>query len=210
MRLKPYVGLAFAVLLVCSSYSVHAQSAPSATRDQPPWSIGAGISGYNPDFGHGHLVGGTLWIGYTPARVPWALQGIGFEAEARDLNYGRSSTQPANLREDTAQGGLIYAWPHFRNFRPYGKFSGGYGNADDGVTATHRNHDSRTFLSWGGGVKYRLFRQVWMRVDYEYQSWPDFFKHPATAAAPARPSGRLKPQGFTLGAEYQFSIPRFH
>jgi opacity protein-like surface antigen len=208
MRLKPYVGLALALLFACAAYPIHAQSAPAATEEQLPWAVGVGLSGYNPDFGHGHLLGGTLWISYTPNRVPSILRGIGVEIEARDLNYGRSSTQPANLRMDTVEGGLIYTWPHFRNFRPYAKFSGGYGNADDGVTATHRNHDSRTISSGGGGVEYRLFPKVWMRVDYEYQRWPNFFKHPATATVPARPSGLLNPQGFTVGAVYHFNTPR--
>jgi opacity protein-like surface antigen len=175
-----------------------------------PLTIGAGFSGYNPDFGHGHLLGGTLWIGYFPNKVPSLLRGIGVEVEARDLNYGRSSTQPANLRMDTIQGGVIYAWPHFGNIRPYAKFSGGYGNADDGITATHRNHDSRTISSGGGGFEYRVFQKVWVRADYEYQSWPEFFKHPATATKPARPSGQLNPQGFSLGAVYHFGDSRHH
>jgi opacity protein-like surface antigen len=210
MRLKPYVGLTLALVIVCAAYPALAQSAPSASEKSLPLAIGAGFSGYNPDFGHGHLLGGTLWIDYYPNKVPSILRGIGMEVEARDLNYGRSSTQPKNLRLDTIQGGVIYSWPHFRDLRPYAKFSGGYGNADDGVTATHRNHDSRTILSGGGGFEYRIFQKVWVRADYEYQSWPDFFKHPATAAKPARSSGRLNPQGFTLGAVYHFGDPRRH
>ena len=210
MCLKQYLGLSLALLFVYVARPALSQTAPAATEKSLPLAIGAGFSGYNPDFGHGHLLGGTLWVGYFPDKVPSVLRGIGVEVEARDLNYGRSSTQPSNLRIDVAQGGLIYSCPHFRNFRPYAKFSEGYGNADDGVSATHRNHDSRTIFSMGGGVEYRLFSKVWMRADYEYQSWPNFFKHPATQTTPARPSGRLNPQGFTLGAMYHFSYPRRH
>jgi hypothetical protein len=132
------------------------------------------------------------------------------EVEARDLNYGRSATQPANLREDVVQGGLIYVWPHFLNFRPYGKFSEGYGNTDYESAIAGRHHDSRTIFSGGGGVEYRVHRQFWARVDYEYQSWPNFFKHPATPTTPALPSGRLNPQGFTVGAVYQLTRPHYH
>lgn len=207
MRLNLKLGLALALLFAGAAYSVHAQSAPSATGKRLPFAIGVGFSGYNPDIGHGHLFGGTLWVDYIPNRVPAFLQGFALEAEARDLNYGRSATQTPILREDIAQGGLVYSWSHFHNFRPYGKFSEGYGNADDAETPTHRNHDSRTIISGGGGVELRAVQSLWVRVDYEYQSWPNFFKHPATGTEPARPSGRCTPQGFTLGVVYHFDRP---
>ena len=215
MHLKPYLGLALIPLFACAASSLPAQSAPAARVAGLPIAIGAGLSGYNADYGHGHLLGGTLWVNYIPNSLPWKLSGLGVEIEARDLNYGRSSSQPANLREDAAQGGLIYSWPRYQNFRPYAKFSEGYGNADDGVTPAgvtpvHRNHDSRTIISGGGGFEYRAFQGIWVRLDYEYQSWPNFFKHPATATEPARPSGRLNAQGFTLGAVYRFGRPRLH
>jgi len=210
MRSKPYVGLALAILFFCAVSSVPAQTVPDADAKALPFAIGLGLSGYNPDYQHGHLLGGTLWIDYIPNRMPWKLRGVGVEVEVRDLNYGRSSTQPANLREDVVQGGLIYVWPHFLNFRPYGKFSEGYGNTDYESAIAGRHHDSRTIFSGGGGVEYRVHRQIWARVDYEYQSWPNFFKHPATPTTPALPSGRLNPQGFTVGVVYQLTRPHYH
>ena len=212
MRLKPCSWLALAVLFVCVASSALAQTAPAATGKTIPFAVGAGISGYNPDYGHGHIVGGTLWIDYFPSRMPSFLHGLGIEAEARDLNYARSGNLRPAVRQDIVQGGLIYAWPHFRNFRPYGKFSEGYGNANGESLAGVRYHDSRTIFSGGGGFEYWVYQGLWVRVDYEYQSWPNFFKHPATInpPAPARPSGRLNPQGFTVGAVYHFERPHFH
>jgi opacity protein-like surface antigen len=203
MRLKLYVGLAFALLFVNSAYSAHAQTVPAARGPKvySPLAIGAGFSGFNPDIGHTHLFGGTLWIDYTPDRVPSFLRGIGIEVEARDLNYGRSAAAEPDLREDVASGGVIYSWPHFRNFRPYGKFLIGFGNADEyDARLRLKFHDSRTVTSFGGGLEYRAFKGVWVRGDYEYQSWPDFFKH----SNPAIPAGLLNPQGFTIGAMYHF------
>jgi opacity protein-like surface antigen len=202
MRLKLYVGLALALLFVGAAYSAHAQTVPSATRSINPYAVGAGFSGYNPDDGHGHLLGGTLWIDYMPNYVPHILSGIGIEAEARDLSLGRSATEAVNLRIDYAGGGLIYSWPHFRKFRPYAKGLMGFGNADQRYdpTTNHYFHDSRTVTSFGGGLDYRAFKSVWVRCDYEYQTWPDFFKH----STPTPPAGRLNPQGFTLGAMYHF------
>lgn len=212
MRLKPYLGLTLALLFACAACSALAQTVPAARDKYLPFAIGAGFSGYNPDYGQGHLLGGTLWIDYTPNRVPRLLRGIGLEAEARDLNYGRSSSQPPNLREDAAGGGVIYSWPRFRDFRPYGKFLMGFGNTDYGSIKTQaRGHESRTVTSMGGGVEFRAFRSVWVRADYEYQSWPDFYKHPPIGVPPVIvPAGRLNPQGFTVGAMYHFSRPHFH
>jgi opacity protein-like surface antigen len=213
MDLKPYLGPTLAALIVCSASSVLAQTAPAAMQGNIPLSIGAGISGYNPNDGHGHLLGGTLWIDYTLPHMPHILQGIGLEAEARDLNYGRSTTEPADLREDTAAGGVIYSWPRYRYFRPYAKVMAGYGNADEETLAAPfvRWHDSRTITSGGGGIEYRVYRSIWVRVDYEYQSWPDFYKHPSYGVPPVYPpAGRLNPQGFTVGAMYHFSHPHYH
>lgn len=204
MDLKPYLGPTLtALFFICSASSVLAQTAPAATQGYLPLAIGAGLSGYNPDFGHGHLLGGTLWIDFTLPHMPYRLQGIGLHAEARDLNYGRSATLPPPLREDVAEGGVIYSWPRYRNFRPYAKVMFGYGNTDYGDNPSVRyNRESRTITSGGGGVDYRVSRNIWVRVDYEYQSWPDFFKHPPLNVPPA---GRLNPQGFTVGAIYHFS-----
>ncbi len=205
MRWKQKFGLTLALLFACARPAL-AQAVPAATQKSLPFAIGAGFSGYNPDYGHGRLLGGTLWIDYAPDWVPSLLRGIGLEIEARDLNYGRSSSLPGNLRQDVAEGGVMYSWPRFRNFRPYGKISWGYGNLDSETQADHRYSISRTIFSGGGGVEYRVSQRVWVRADYEYQSWPDFFKH----SDPTISAGRLNPQGFTIGALYQFGFPYVH
>lgn len=203
MRLRRYIRLAFAVLLTCAAYSALAQVVPDATQRQSILAAGVGLSDYNPDWEQGRLLGGTLWLEYIPDRMPWVLHGLGLDIEARDLNYGRSSASP-NLREDTAMGGLIYSWPHYLKFKPYGKFLAGYGNRDAERRATLlRYNDNRNILAWGGGVDYRVSRSVWVRADYEYQRWPDMvFKETSfnnfISIAP------IHPNGFTIGAMYHF------
>jgi hypothetical protein len=151
---------------------------------------------------NGHILGGTLWADYSPNWVPSRLSGIGLEVEARDLSFARSSSLPSNLREDVAEGGLIYSWRHYRSVRPYAKFEMGYGNADyKGITGANRSQ-SRTIVGGGGGVEFRVTQRIWVRADYEYQSWPDFFKN----STPAKP---MNPQGFTVGALYHFNTPHF-
>ena len=211
MSLKPQLKVPLAIILACVTYSAQAQVVPTASQKITPFSIGAGLSAFNnPDFAPGHILGGTLLIDYIPERVPWHLRGIGLEAEARDLNYGRSPTISTKIREDTVEGGVIYSWPRYRKVRPYGKLMFGYGNADYliGISPTHPTgayNQSRTLACGGGGVEFRVLKSLWVRADYEYQSWPDFFKHSGTTI----PAGRLDPQGFTLGAMYHLSRPHF-
>ncbi|MGC9159381.1 MAG: outer membrane beta-barrel protein [Terracidiphilus sp.] len=211
MRSKLIPAQSLVFLIAFATCHVSGQVAPAATKNQLPLAVGVGFSGYDSGW-NGTLFGGTLWINYVPNWTPDWLRGLGLEIEARDLNYGRSGSEPAKMREDIAQGGLIYSWPHFLKFRPYAKFSAGYGNAEYLVynyatdTDNLRYHQSRTILSEGGGAEYQLGRKIWLRADFEYQSWPDFFKHPGTPI----PAGKLNPWGFTMGAMYHFGSLRLH
>ena len=124
------------------------------------------------------------------------MRGLALEMEARDISLGRSPTQqPHNFREDTAGGGPVYYWRRHRNFQPYAKFMLGYGSIDFEGFKDQPNykHDSRTIYQEGGGIEYRVFKSLWARGDYSYQEWPHLFgKH------------TLSPQGFTVGATYEF------
>lgn len=202
MGVKTYRGLTLAALFVCATVSVLAQTVPAATNKNIPFAVGAGVSGYNTDLGTGDLLGGTLWIDYTLPHMPHLLNGLGLEVEGRDLNYGRSPSTWTNLRMDVASGGVIYTLPRYRNFRPYGKYLMGFGNIDYGAPA-YSEHATRTVTSMGGGVDYRVFRNIWARADYEFQSWPDFWKINGT-----HHGASLTPEGFTVGAMYHFGRPR--
>ena len=199
MGMKPYLGPTLAVLFACAAYSAPAQTAPAATKNNFPLSVGGGISGYNPDWGHGHMLGGTVWVDYTLPRVPSFLQGIGLELEARDLNFGRTETVPPLLVEEAAGGGVTYTWRHYRNFHPYGKFLGEYGGLTCNKSGPQYHHDTRTVVIGGGGLEYRALHNIWVRADFEYQFWPDLF------------GGKtLDPKGFTVGAMYHFGRFHFH
>jgi opacity protein-like surface antigen len=187
-----------AALLFTSAIPAISQVAPAATSGGFPLVVGAGVSDYDVDWGHGRMEGGTLWIDYAPSLRPSFLNGLGIEAEARDISIGHSNTQPANFRQDTAGGGPIYSWRHFRNFRPYAKYLWYFGSFDFRSDDPNYNHDTRVVRAPGGGFDYRVFRHIWVRADYEYQSWPNLF----------RKVNALNPQGFTLGAVYDFRRAR--
>jgi hypothetical protein len=190
-------------LLLMASHPMFSQVVSAATDGRlQQWSVGAGISDYNPDLGRGRMEGGTLWVDYTLNWVPSLLRGIGLEMEARDISLNRSPLTLI-LREDTAGLGATYTWPHSRGFRPYAKVILGLGNTDYlvGPAQTQRFHQSRTVTSIGGGFEVKVFQRLWTRIDYEYQVFPNFFL--VNLSQP--PSGApLDPQGFTLGAIYHF------
>jgi opacity protein-like surface antigen len=200
MRLKLFPPLSLALLLVFSIHSSFSQVKPAATQRTIPIVVGAGISAYNPDWNSGHLLGGTLWVDYMPTFLPRRFEGLGLEVEGRDLSLNRSSSQPSNLREDVASGGVIYSWSRYYRFGPYGKFLLGYGNTDYTTSYGTRYHESRTVTTAGGGIEVQAFHRIWARADYEYQWWPDFFKG-------TNPAGKLNPQGITLGVSYHFNQP---
>ena len=195
-----------ATLFLTAALPLFSQVVPSATRGGGGIGalvVGAGFSDYDVDWGHGRMEGGALWIDWSPNMGPSFLHGLGIEAEARDISLGRSSTQPSNFRQDTGGGGVIYHWHHYRNFHPYGKFLISLGSFDfrNGVpNAPNYNHDTRNVYAPGGGLEYRIIRNIWVRADYEYQYWPHLFK----------PNNVVNPQGFTVGASYDLSHIHVH
>ena len=162
-----------------------------------PLTIGAGISNYDSDWGKSRIDGSGLWIDYYPERMPRILSGLGAEVEAHDLSWGRGSDLPSNFRQDTAGGGAIYSWHHFRNARPYAKGLIEFGSFDWGPCSFCRNyvHDTRTVYAMGAGLDYHVFGHIWARGDYEFQNWQNL---------PALGTGDPTPNGFTFGAMYDF------
>jgi opacity protein-like surface antigen len=179
------------LLFLATFVPIFAQGVPTATDGESPFSAGGGLSTFNTGIDDGHMYGGALWADYRLNKAPSYSQGVGLEVEARDLLLGRSSKQPSYLAEKTIGGGVTYTWRHFQNFHPYAKALLEFGT---GAGPTM----SRTVTALGGGLDYRLFGKVWLRADYEYQAWPDFYKHSNGT------SGSLNPDGFTIGFTYHF------
>jgi len=191
MHFKQFLLPALAPILLIAAVPSFPQVVPSAHEDRLSFSVGAGASSFDVDWGHGRMLGGTLWADWHPGKVPSFLNGIGLEIEARDISLDRG-THPSNYREDTAGGGPIYTWRHYRNFHPYGKFLLQFGSMDFKIPNSTYTHDTRTIYAPGLGLEYRVFENIWARADYEYQRWPNLL------------GGTPDPQGFTVGASYDF------
>ena len=186
-----------AILFLTASLPVFSQVVPSATEGGLPLVVGVGFSSYYTEmFVHNRMEGPTVWADWNFYHAPSFLHGFGIEAEARGRVFGQPQGQ--NLRQATAGGGPIYTLRHFRNFHPYAKFLADLGGED--------HIKNRRLPSWytadrwaiwapGGGVEYRAWRNVSVRVDYQYQFWRVGFFNTTSF---------LNPQGFTVGASYDF------
>lgn len=201
-----------ALLIVSAALPALSQVVPQARGrvTDLPLRVGVGYSNYasawrgtcalgNARCLGGYIGGPTVWIDFSPPKLPRSLSGFQIEAEARDLNYDRTGTDP-NLRQYTFAGGLNYAWRYDPAFHPYIKFLTGVGNLEfyedhqyygqGKLSGTFK--DSRAFYAPAGGLEVRLHERLWLRGNYEYQFWPNFFH-------------TLSPHGFTVGIFYDFS-----
>ncbi len=179
------------VLLVCTSIPAVSQVVPAGrTGKGPPLSVGVAYSNYNTDWS-GRLSGATVWADWNFYKLPPLWDGFGIEIEGRDLNFGRTGGDP-KLRMDTFEGGLIYTTHFYRRFHPYAKFLFGDGSIDFTVSPNY-SHDTRSMYVPSAGADTRFYENLWLRVNYEYQFWPDFFNHHA-----------FNPHGWDVGVAYDF------
>ncbi len=192
MRLKLPPKLNLAALFIAAVIPIHSQVTPAANQGGMPIVIGAGFSDFSIDWGPGKRMNGiSAWVDWYPNRMPAVLHGLGIEVAGHDINYAKPAGFSA-IRQDTGEIGPIFAWNHYRDFRPYVKYLAGIGSIDFPPSGTY-SHDTFTVFSPAGGAEYRIWKHIWIRGDYEYQFWHQTFG-----------PHDLNPNGFTIGASYDF------
>jgi hypothetical protein len=203
MRFKLLVSPILTVIFLFAVLPAFAQTLAPYQGRVLPLTIGFGPSGFEPDWYHGRMYGGTVWVDWYPTQFPAKLSGLGLEIEARDISLDKhldeAQADPqhsgqANTKEDTLGAGAIYNFRVTRNFHPYLKAIFSQGSIDFISNSPTYSHDTRLVSAGGVGFQYRIFRPIWARVDYEYQFW----------------TGRLlgdylTPSGYTVGISYDFS-----
>jgi hypothetical protein len=193
MRLRLFVFPVLAASICALAVPAFSQVVPDYQENSLDLSIGVGGNSWDVDWGHGRMYGETIWADWYSRRMPGLLRGLGIELEARDISHDRHLPPQANIRQDTAGGGPIFEWRHFRNFRPYAKYIISQGSYDFTTDNPHYSHDTRALWAPGAGFEIRVYRPIWMRADYEYQTWQTLLgKTP-------------NPQGFTAGFAYSFA-----
>jgi hypothetical protein len=204
MRLR----LVLATLFLAGTGQLFPQTAPAGIGGATQFFVGGGVSLYDANFYGNYLMeGATAWFDVYPNLGPAFLHGFGIEGEGRDICFGRPSTQPSNLAEETGGGGVIYSWRHFHNFSPYAKFEWEHANIDFHVGVPDYNHDTRELHTGGAGVDYRISRYIWLRAGYEQQYWQWLFHNPKVSGHTGL---LLKPSGVTIGASYDVHFRHQH
>jgi hypothetical protein len=198
MRFKTLIPPILTGFLFAAALPVFSQVAPAYKAPGLPLSVGVGPSSYDVDWGHGRMLGGTVWADWYPEQIESFLhvRGLGIEFEARDISLEQNLPAQKNMRQDTAGGGAIFNWHVTRRFHPYfkGLFEDG---SVDFFPLPGYSHDTRPLIAPGGGFEYRFLGPLNVRADYEYQFWMGKLL-----------GNTLNPQGFTVGIAYDFSHPQ--
>lgn len=187
---------ACAFVFSCAS-AADAQVDPAAQRSFHALSFGTGVTTWNPDVGSGHMLGITAWA--NDRLLIRHFDGLGIDVEGRIVNWNRSSSQPSNLRQTTIGGGPMYTWDRFQKVQPYAKFLFAFGAMNFAQPGSTYGHDTRTVYAPGGGLQVRAYRNLRVRLDYEYQIWQPML---------LPNGGRPTPEGFTLGLAWDLRTSR--
>jgi hypothetical protein len=169
-----HAAACFVVLLLCVPRPAAAQATLHAEENMSPWSVGAGFSNFDLDWGHGHRMDGiTAWLDWrVPTHLP-LLNRIGFEAEGHEIDFQKPSAFQV-MRQETALGGVTVELPGHRRLHPYAKYLIGIGSVY--FAPSGYSHDTRKVLAPGGGLDWRLRHHgLSVRAEYEYQYWRHLF-----------------------------------
>ena len=157
---KPFLTRAILMSLLLAAVSAFAQSRESATAGRTFLSIGGSVSGYYLQYGEKNNLGVS---GFVDADT---IRRLGIEAEGRWLNLRQTN----QIRADTYLAGPRY---HFNvgRFQPYIKGLGGLGRFNFTYDYAHGTY---FVIAPGAGLDYYVSPRWSVRVDGEYQYWPQF------------------------------------
>lgn len=175
--------LLFLVCLFSSvSGSLHAQAVPTATKSGG-LQVGAGYVRANPDYSP------KLFNGFAVYGDVDLWKHFGLEAEFHRV----ATASTINISETTYELGGRYRLP-FGPISPYVKLMGGGGsfnfsnNSQNGIYGNQNG--TYGMFAGGGGIDFRVIRNITFRADYEYQRWGSF------------PPRGLQPSLATIGVAY--------
>lgn len=167
------------LLLVCLfsslSGSLHAQAVPTATKTGG-LQVGAGYVRANPDYSP------KLFNGFAVYGDVDLWKHFGLEAEFHRV----ATSSTVNISETTYELGGRYRLP-LGPISPYLKLMGGRGSFN---FPNSNQSGGYAMFAGGGGIDFRVIRNITFRADYEYQRWGSF------------PPRGLQPSLATIGVAY--------
>ena len=188
MRFK----LVLAALFFFAVLPAVGQVKPAANFSGIPLGVGVGFMDYSIGYAPGdRIMGVSAWADYS------FFRGLGLEAEGAALNFD-APARVGRFSQYTIKGGPIYKARSVFGLHPYVKALFG---VTQGNFALRDNfyYTSDDFLnySYGGGVEYKAWKNIYVRADYQYEFVRDYLiLHD------------LNPNGVTIGATYYLRTPR--
>ncbi|MFZ0337170.1 MAG: outer membrane beta-barrel protein, partial [Terracidiphilus sp.] len=167
-----------------------AQVSPGASSGgNSKLSFGAGVDYWRGDWGQIARYGPAAWA------TDELWHGLGVTAEGYSMIAG-GAHGAGEYKFFVGQGGVSYTY-HWHRLAPYAKYELGFGSLSfpHKTTSTY-THDTRNTWAVGGGVEYKLWSRIWLRGDYTYEGFPDFYSDIT------HEHHTLDPAGFALGVTY--------
>ena len=191
MVAKLLVGIALGLV----SVSCAAQVAPAAGGGHPPLatSAGVGMNYWSGDWGGGNINrwGPSVWATVTI----WHDFSILAEGHSMDAGGNRLAS---NYKYYAGGGGLIYTSDYWGRFQPFVKGEAGFASLTHPPNASGHLHQTSNIWTLGGGVEYHTWGQLWTRVEYTSDIFPNF--HSSITGH----NHALTPRGITFGETFRF------
>jgi hypothetical protein len=194
--------LVLAALTFLLTLPVYAQVAPAAKIGGLPLGVGVGFVDYDTDYYYPYI---PYWTGRMEGVSAWAnysvWRGFGVAVEGTEILGGSPTPKDplnssatfygGNLKEATAQAGVIYRYHQVFKVRPFVQALGGFGKVNFPDLNPLYVSESTPIYSFGGGLEYHIWNNFWVRGQYEYQIWDGY-----------RSGSPFHPQGATGGVTY--------
>jgi hypothetical protein len=180
-------------VLCFASAHVYGQVEDSATAGVIPLTIGGNFSYFDAGYESTRTAGAAATIDYAPL-----LSGnLGVEGEGRWLKWGGSSS----FSEYNYLAGPRYRFYYKREkYQPYVKFLVGAGEINFPYDLAHGGY---FVMAPGVGIDIGLKERWKVRVDYEFQYWPN------AVAIPGINTGAMHPNGVSVGFTYRLFRSRY-
>ncbi len=159
-----------------TAVAAYGQARESATAGGAYVWVGGAVSSYYLQYG------GNKNLGFTGFVDADSVRRFGVETEGRWLDYRQTN----NVHAETYLAGPRYHFNEGR-FQPYLKGLAGIGSFNFPYNYAHGRY---FVIAPGGGLDYRLSPRWAVRVDGEYQYWPQFT------------FGAMTSEGISVGVRY--------
>jgi hypothetical protein len=192
MRWKIIVVPVVAILGLAAAVCARAQVTHAGTEGRFPLTVGFGVSNYSIDWGPGkRMTGIGASVDWRLRGMPHYLNGLSVSAEGQWINWNKPDIGKHELQ--VGSGGPSYHFQKWDRIQPYVKYFIGFGGIYFTDTRTpYYSHDTRVIYAPGIGADLRVWNNLGVRVDYEYQFWPNLFGNTSN------------PNGFTIGGIWDF------